>query len=101
MNKSSLPERRDTPRCLQEGSLDLAEWSGARQLRGAPSLPRAPGTHLSGSRPPSRTGARLPGTAASLPIRHLPRRPALGAAGRLQASSPPDFFPPAKVSRKG
>lgn len=46
MNKSHLPERRDTLRCLQEGSLDLALGSAARQLPGSaepPACPALPG----------------------------------------------------------
>lgn len=70
--------------------------SAAARVRGAPSLPRAPGTHLSGSRPPA--GQAL-GTLEPQPL-HLSVTCRGGWLWALLAGSkppvPPTFFSPLK-----
>lgn len=98
MNKSRL-QKEETPRCVAGGQSGLALVSGSGSclgVRRAPSLPRAPGTHLSAPGRPA--GQAAPGTAASPPV----RPPALEAGSWAllagsKPSSPPDFlFSPPK-----
>lgn len=75
--------------------------SAAARVCGAPSLPRAPGTHLSGSRPPAGQALR---TLEPQPLRLSVTCRGGRLCPLLAGSKPPvspTFFFPIKVSRKG